>query len=104
METGSHDSIGSIERFLDSIAMVHIDIDVEYARMYPIAVTFCTPDIRRHGNLPEKLQDTQYDIVDIAESTRFRLLGVMQSSRPVDGDVGLASVQPLSGTCRCQHT
>lgn len=43
--------------------------------------------------LLEQLEDGEHDVVDVAETRRLRLLGVVESSRPVDGDVGLLLVK-----------
>lgn len=44
-------------------------------------------------SLLQQLQDSQDDVVDIAESRRLRLLGVVEAAGPVDGDVCLLLVQ-----------
>lgn len=44
------------------------------------------------SNLLEQLQDGQDNIVDVAEARSLRLLCMVKSSSPVDGDVGLLSV------------
>jgi hypothetical protein len=67
MEGASHHSICQIESLLDSIPMMNVDIDVKDS-----LVCF------------KQLQNGQYAIVDITKSWCFWLLGVMQSSRPVD--------------------
>jgi hypothetical protein len=36
MERSRHDSIGGIEGFLDTVSVVHIDIDIQHSRMYTI--------------------------------------------------------------------
>uniref|UniRef100_A0A3B3SMG2 Uncharacterized protein n=1 Tax=Paramormyrops kingsleyae TaxID=1676925 RepID=A0A3B3SMG2_9TELE len=55
-----------------------------------------TPDIPPHAaqsRLLQQLQNGQDDVVDVAEAGGLGLLGVMQPSRPVDGDVRLLLVQ-----------
>ena len=41
----------------------------------------------------EQLQDGQHDVVDVAEARGLRLLRVVQTSRPVQHDVGETLVQ-----------
>lgn len=41
----------------------------------------------------EQLQDGQDDVVDVAEAGGLRLLGMVETSGPVDGDVRLLLVQ-----------
>jgi hypothetical protein len=41
----------------------------------------------------EKLQDSEHDVVDIAEPGRLALLGMVQASGPVDGNVAVAVVE-----------
>ena len=55
--------------------MVDVDVDVEDARM----------------NF-EQLQYGDVDVVDVAEAGRLELFGMMQSTRPVDGNVALLFV------------
>ena len=43
--------------------------------------------------LLEQLKNSQDDVIDIAEPRGFTLLGVMKSTRPVDGYVCLLLVQ-----------
>ena len=60
VEGACHDTIGGVEGLFDAVAMVAIDVDVEYA-----------------GDGAEHLEDGQDNVVDIAESGRFALLCVM---------------------------
>ena len=66
----SHDAVGAVEGLLDAVAVVHVDVDVQDARV----------DL-------EQLEDGQHDVVDVAEAGRLRLLGVVQPPGPVDGHV-----------------
>lgn len=45
------------------------------------------------SSLLEQLEDGQDDVVDVAETRGLRLLGVVESAGPVDGDVRLLLVQ-----------
>lgn len=48
---------------------------------------------RESSSLLEQLQDGQDNVIDVAKSRGFRLLGVMETASPVDGDVCLLLVQ-----------
>ena len=41
----------------------------------------------------EELQDGEDDVVDVAEPRGLALLGVVETARPVDGDVGIPAVE-----------
>lgn len=44
-------------------------------------------------SLLEQLQDGEDNVVDVAETRGLRLLGVVESASPIDGNVGLLLVQ-----------
>ena len=60
MERDCHDAVSRIERFFDTVSMVYVNVDVKYS-----VVVF------------KELEDCKYDIVDIAETRSFLLLGMM---------------------------
>ena len=70
MEGDCHHAVGRIECFFNSISMVHVDVDVKHT-----VVVF------------EELKDCEHDIVDVAETRSFLLLGMVKASRPVDCNV-----------------
>lgn len=76
VERNGHDAVGQIERLLDSVTVVHVDVDVQHARV-----------------VLEQLQYGDDDVVDVAEAGRLELLGVVQPAGPVDGDVAAVLVQ-----------
>ncbi len=79
-----HDSIREIEGLLDAIPMVDVNVDVQHSRMHL-----------------EQLQDANDNVIDVAEAGGLKLLGVVQSPTPVDGNVALVVVQfggPLHGS------
>lgn len=45
----------------------------------------------------EKLDDTQNNVVDITKPRSFRLLGMVQSAGPIDGDISVSTVELDSG-------
>ena len=49
----------------------------------------------------KQLQDGHHNIVDVAEATGLKLLGMMQASAPVDSDLRLFCDQLFSGLKRC---
>ena len=75
VEGQGHNTVGCVEGLFNSVSMMDIDIDVENALVYL-----------------EKFKNTQDNVVDVTESTRFSLFGVVKTTCPVDGNIGLASV------------
>ena len=82
VEGKGHDAVGGEEGLLDAVAVVHVDVDVEHARV-----------------VAQELQDREHDVVDVAEPARFRFLCVVQPTAPVYCDVALPGKQLL---CRVQ--
>ncbi len=56
----------------DAVTVVDVDVNVKDSRM-----------------MKEQLKNSEYNVVDVAESRSFSLFGMMQPSRPVDSDVRL---------------
>ena len=79
MQAESHNSIGMIESLLDSISVMHIYVDIEHP-----GIDF------------QQLQYTDNNIVDIAEPTGLRFLGMVIASRPVDGRMRLPTNDEIS--------
>ena len=69
MEGESHDSVSEIESLLDTVAVVDVDINVQHS-----------------GIMTEEFTDRDHNIIDEAEPTGLRLLGVVEAAGPVDGD------------------
>ena len=82
VEADGHDAVGRPERLLDAVAVVAVDVDVQDAR-----------------DRAEHFKDAKDDVVDIAEAGCLTLLRVVQSTRPVDRDVGLARSQATRPRC-----
>ena len=80
VEADSHDSVGSVEGLLHSVSVMDVNINVEDSLM-----------------VLEQLQNGEYNVIDVAETTGLGLLSVMESTRPVNGDVGSLFVQFYSG-------
>ena len=70
VEADCHDSVRQIESLLDAVTVVNVDVDVEDSR-----------------EVFEKLIDGKDDVIDEAEATGLRLLGMMQTPGPIDGNV-----------------
>ena len=70
MEGDSHDPVRGVEGLLHAVPVVDVDVDVQD----PLVVL-------------EQLKDGEDDVVDITEAGCFALLGVVESSRPVDCNV-----------------
>jgi hypothetical protein len=72
VERKSEHPVSRFEGLLHAIAVMDIDIDVQYT------LVLGQQELYRND-----------DVVDVAESRRQILLGVMQATRPVDGYVRL---------------
>ena len=79
MKRYCHDSVCQQKCFLDSITVVAIDIDVEHS-----CVLF------------QQLQDSKHTVIDIAKSTGFTLFSMMETTRPINGNVRMLSHQTRS--------
>ena len=76
MKRHRHDAICDVERLLDAVTVVDIDVDVQDA-----------------GVVLEQLEDGEDDVVDVAEPRCLRLLRVVQPSAPIHADVRVLIVQ-----------
>ena len=82
VEGKSEYTVSRFEGLLHAIAMMDIDVDVQYT------LVLCQQELYRNDN-----------VVDVAESRRQILLGVMQATGPVDGYVRLF----IEEIVRCAH-
>lgn len=73
MEANSHDTASQQECLFYTISVVHVDVDIEHPRVYL-----------------QKFENTQDYVVDVAESAGLALLGMVQSTSPIDSHVGFA--------------
>ena len=78
VEADSEDSVCMEEGLFDSVSVVHVDIEIEHPRV----------DL-------QQLKDAKDDVIDVAKSTGFRLLGVVIASRPIYHDIALTSDQQI---------
>lgn len=88
MKANSEYSVCVVKCLFDSVAVMHIDIQVQNPR-----VCF------------EQLENAEDDVIDVAETTRLRFLAVVVPSRPVYGDIALSSnnqVCRIDAAPRCQ--
>lgn len=76
MEGDGHNSIRRIKCLFNTVAMVNIYVDVKDAVV-----------------VLEQLQDAQHDVVHVAESAGLLLLGMVESSRPINGYIGRLMVE-----------
>lgn len=86
MERDRHDAVRDVERLFDAVAVVDVNVNVEHARV-----------------VLEQLEDAEHNVVHVAEARALGLLRVVETARPVDGNVTQAVVQPRSSVC-CTHT
>ena len=71
VEGDGHDPVRGVEGLLHAVPVVDVDVDVEHSLV-----------------VLQELEDGQHDVVDVAEARGLRLLGVVETPGPVDGDVG----------------
>jgi len=72
---GEH-TVRAVKGFLDAVAVMHVDVDVEDA-----------------DEVSEQAEDADNDVVDVAEAVGLALLGVVQSTASVDCNVSAARDQ-----------
>lgn len=114
METAGHNSIGTVKRLLNPVAMMNIDIDIQHSRMYASDVRLHPEAGKRHtvavqeyqehcgtgqqGLLINRNPNGNSHIVDVTEPTCLCLLGMVQTPGPIDSNIGLTSIQPFGAT------
>lgn len=79
MKTDGHDPIGEIKRFLHSITMMNIDVDIQHARV-----------------ILQELQDAYHNVIYVAKSWRLKFLRMMKSTTPVYTNITLIVIKLLS--------
>mmetsp|Transcript_22235 Transcript_22235/g.68622 ORF Transcript_22235/g.68622 Transcript_22235/m.68622 type:complete len:392 (+) Transcript_22235:358-1533(+) len=77
VEGARHDAVRRVERLLDAVAVVDVDVDVQHA-LVPL----------------QQLQNAEHAVVHVAEARRLGFFRVVQAAGPVDDDVGPLLVQP----------
>lgn len=80
MEAARHDAVRRIERLLDTVAVVAINVNIQDA-----------------GEGAQELEDAQDNVVYVAEARSFAFLRVVQTASPIDGNVSGAACYALSG-------
>ncbi len=73
MERDSHDSVGEVKRFLDPVAVVHIDVNVEDTGVIPSELG----KLNISRNILKELKNGDDNIVHVTKSGGFEFLGVM---------------------------
>mmetsp|Transcript_30866 Transcript_30866/g.106707 ORF Transcript_30866/g.106707 Transcript_30866/m.106707 type:complete len:392 (+) Transcript_30866:254-1429(+) len=76
VEGDGHHAVRAVKCLLDAVAVVDVDVDVEDARV-----------------VLQQLQNRQDDVVDVTKTRSLRLFRVVEASRPIDGNVGIAGVE-----------
>mmetsp|Transcript_5354 Transcript_5354/g.15736 ORF Transcript_5354/g.15736 Transcript_5354/m.15736 type:complete len:478 (+) Transcript_5354:47-1480(+) len=76
VEGNCHHSVREVKSLLHAISVVDVNVDVEDSRM-----------------VLEELQARDDNVVDVAEPTRFALLGMVQTPAPIDGNVASPGIQ-----------
>ena len=78
VEAASHNPIRRVERLLNTVTVVAIDVDIQDTRISS-----------------QKLQDTEDNVIDVAEPGCFALFGMVKPSCPIDSYVGGSRVNLL---------
>jgi hypothetical protein len=82
VKAAGHDALGGVECLFDAVSVMAVDIDIEDARIRS-----------------KQLDDAQDDVVDVAEPRSLALLCMMQTARPINGDVCGAGRNPTRSSC-----
>jgi hypothetical protein len=79
VQRASHDTIGGVECLLDTVAVMDVDVNVEHPGMISVRDASLSRRLETgQGHCaPQEFEDAQDDVVDVAESAGFALLGVM---------------------------
>ena len=88
MEADSHDSVGVIKCFLNSISMVNINVEVKHS-----------------GVDLQQFQDAQNDIIDIAKPAGLSFFGMVEPARPVNDDITFScydQIRSIDASSCCQ--
>lgn len=94
MEGNGHDSVGCVECFFDTVAMVDIDIDVEDALLETQQFEDAEDDVwKQLAGDPITSRKGCSSTVDIAETTGLALFGVVKTTGPVDCNVALLTIE-----------
>lgn len=78
VEAARHDAIRRVERFLNTVSMMAVDVDVKYT-----------------WECAKELNDSEHNVVDVAEAGSLSFLSVMQTACPVYGNIGGARSESL---------
>lgn len=84
VEGHRHDPVSEVESFLNPVTMVDVNINVKHPRV-----------------VLEQLQDANHNVVDIAEARGLKLLGMVQTTSPVNGNITDLVVQLGCSLQRC---
>lgn len=94
VEGDGHDTVGRIEGLLDTISVVDVNIDVEDALLESKEFEDTEDNVCRLLAGGRRGHDrVVLCTVDVTETTGFALLGVVEATSPVDGDVALLAVE-----------
>ena len=67
MEATSHDTVSCVERFLNTVPVVAVDVNVQHPWI-------CS----------QEFENSEHDIVNVTKARRFPLLSVMKAACPVN--------------------
>ena len=70
MEADSHHAVRHVEGLFDAVAVMDVNVDVEHTLV-----------------ILQQFEDSEDNIVRVAESFSFLLFGVVQASCPIDADI-----------------
>lgn len=70
MEWNSHNTIGQIKCFLNAIAMMNVDVNIQYT-----------------GMVFQQFQYRNHDVIHVTETGRFEFFRMMQTAGPIDTNI-----------------
>jgi hypothetical protein len=70
MEADGHDAVSCIERFLDTVSMMTVNVNVQHPWI-------CS----------QKFKDSEHDVIDVTKARRLPLFSVMKAACPIDRNV-----------------
>lgn len=88
VERDSHHTVCGVEGLLDSVSVVDVDVNVQHPlQSQDVELLHKNKTKRIYLVVLEEFKNSKDNVVDIAESRCLALLGVMEASGPVDGNV-----------------
>jgi hypothetical protein len=100
VERNRHDTISRVEGLFDAIAVVNINIDIKNTLLETQQLKDSENNICRVLVQTQRHINFKHLTIDVTEATCFTLLGVVQTTSPVNSNIALVAVQ----SCSTFHT